>query len=303
MTIIDDIRECFASKQSGVRRLYSLSDEYSAYSFREAGEYGVFVNYPKSSKAVSEHFAGCRIYTREVSFEKGEPVYGLFLSCPYDDLMYEFASVCSEFVEPGVDGDQRHFLTEHPLEWWERWKSLLGNRDYEAAPYDVIGEMEVLNYLLDCGSDAEWTAMHAGTHDIETMSESVEVKSTIKKDDATITISSQRQLESDKTLFLYFCRYEHSISGKSINDMEKELIDKGYKQDKIEKHLESMGYEYGASVRDEKYRLTEKRKYLVNDKFPKITDESFVGGHRPANVIKIIYSVDLNDGGIEYTNW
>ena len=147
----------------------------------------------------------------------------------------------------------------------------------------------------------EWAAVTAGSHDIEGNSASYEVKSTVKRYGATITIAGQHQLQSLKRLQLYFCRLEKSKAGISINDMKEKLVNDGYDKDKIEQQLYHLGYEHGASVREDKYKVLEKRKYEVDEKFPKITKSSFKDDHIPESVIQITYTIDLD--GVEYTVW
>lgn len=45
----------------------------------------------------------------------------------------------------------------------------------------------------------------------------------------------------------------------------------------------------------------EKRKYEVDDTFPKITKASFKDDHIPESITQITYTIDLD--GLEYTVW
>ena len=153
--------------------------------------------------------------------------------------------------------------------------------------------MMVLDNLYVNDNTIEWTAVNAGSHDIEGYESSYEVKSTVKRYGATITIAGQHQLQSLKRLQLYFCRLEQSKSGISINDMKDKLVADGYDKDKIEQQLYQLGYERGASIREEKYK--------VDDKFPKITKASFKDDRIPESVIQITYTIDLD--GLDYTVW
>ena len=47
--------------------------------------------------------------------------------------------------------------------------------------------------------------------------------------------------------------------------------------------------------------MLEKRKYEVDDKFPKITKASFKDDRIPESVIQITYTIDLD--GLDYTVW
>lgn len=299
MAILEEIRECFASTQNGARDIKSLTSEYPAMVIRSNEGYGVAIVFD-DERDISEKFANSNLYTQKLAIGGKEKKY-LILRCALDSLRYEFATVCAQFIEPGINGIDRKNLLADPLAWWKQWRELLGNAIFQRKPYSVIAEMIVLDELYIHDNTIEWSAVHAGSHDIEGNQESYEVKSTIKRYGATITIAGQHQLQSMKRLLLYFCRLEQSKMGVSINDMKDKLVSDGYDKEKIEQQLYQLGYEYGSSVREEKYKVLEKRKYEVDDKFPKITKSSFKNDHIPESVIQITYTIDLD--GLEYTVW
>lgn len=299
MEILEEIREYFASTQNGARDMKTLSGEYSAMIIRNSEGYGVAIIFD-DDRDISEKFANCRLFTKCLSIAGVEQKY-LILSCLLDSLRYEFATVCAQFVEPGIDGIDRKNLLLDPLMWWKQWKELLGNAILDKKAYSVIAEMMVLDELFVHDNTIEWAAVTSGSHDIEGDTASYEVKSTVKRYGATITIASQHQLQSLKRLQLYFCRLEKSKAGVSINDMRNKLVNDGYDKEKIEQQLYLLGFEHGASVREDKYKVLEKRKYEVDDSFPKITKSSFKDDHIPESVIQITYTIDLD--GVEYTVW
>ena len=192
-------------------------------------------------------------------------------------------------------------MLENPLNWWKRWKELVGNGIKERAVYSVIAEMYVLEHKLKSDPSAEWTATRMGSRDIECNGESGEVKSTCKRYGAEINISGQHQLEHKKPLYLYFIRMEESLEGISVNDMKKRLVNAGYDSGKLEIELQHQGFERGASIRERKYRILEKRKYVVDESFPYITKESFKNNQLPSGITHIVYTVDLD--AVSYTTW
>lgn len=299
MGILEEIREYFASTQNGAREIKALSDDYPAIVIRNNEGYGVAIECD-DERDISEKFANSRLFSRNMAIGGVEKKY-LVLSCMLDSLRYEFATVCAQFVEPGIDGVDRKNLMAEPLDWWKKWRELMGNAISSKEAYSVIAEMMVLDDLYVNDNTIEWTAVNAGSHDIEGYESSYEVKSTVKRYGATITIAGQHQLQSLKRLQLYFCRLEQSKSGISINDMKDKLVADGYDKDKIEQQLYQLGYERGASIREEKYKVLEKRKYEVDDKFPKITKASFKDDRIPESVIQITYTIDLD--GLDYTVW
>lgn len=299
MGILEEIREYFASTQNGARNIKNLSIKYPAIVIRNNEWYGVAVEFD-DTRDISERFANCRLSTRNMAIGGVEKKY-LILSCMLESLRYEFATVCAQFVEPGINGVDRKNLMTKPLDWWENWRELMGNEISNKEAYSVIAEMMVLDNLYVNDNTIEWTAVNAGSHDIEGYGSSYEVKSSVKRYGTTITIAGQHQLQSLKRLQLYFCRLEKSKNGISINDMKSKLVTDGYDKNKLEQQLYQLGYERGASIRDEKYKVLEKRKYEVDDKFPKITQASFKDDHIPDSVIQITYTIDLD--GLDYTIW
>jgi len=291
--IFSDIREHFASHVQGLRRLQNEAPEFSAYTFRLGPEYGVAIEI-QSSKDVYEEAA--QITLRTMNF-MGKSF--ITLACCDEQFRNEFARFASQFVDPGIDGDNRKLVMETPLSWWEKWIGMLGNRVAGRKSYDTIAEMLALVALYKEDPTISWTASQAGSHDIESNSAAYEIKSTIKKAETTVTISSQFQLFSEKPLQLWFYRMEASEHGVSINDVKEQLIGVGYDRDLIESQLEEKGFILGSSIRDRKYVVLETRKFEVDDSFPKIIESSFKSNQYPKNIIKILYTIDLE--GLEYS--
>lgn len=300
MTILEEIRDSFASMTSnGAMRISRLADEFTAYIIRIPDGYGVAIPVD-SEMEVAENFNSCKFRTGLLSID-GNPSNYLMLISAFEEYRYEFASLCAELVSPGENGKERKALLECPLNWWKRWKELVGNDIKDRAIYSIIAELLVLEHKLATDPSAEWAATRMGSHDIECAKESGEVKSTCKRYGAEITIAGQHQLIHTKPLYLYFLRMEESLEGISINDMKARLIQAGYNPGKIELELQQQGLEHGASIRNLKYKVLEKRKYVVDESFPCITRESFKNNQPPAGITQIIYTVDLD--AINYTAW
>jgi len=300
MTILSEIRDGFASmKTFGALTISSLSAEYAAYTIRIPDGYGVAIPV-KQDIVVAESFNSCRFRTGLLSIG-GQPSNYLMLISTFEEYRYEFASLCAELLDPGEAGSKRKALLEHPLEWWRRWKELVGNDNKDRSVYSIIAELRVLEHKRLSDPSAEWTATHMGSHDIECATESCEVKSTCKRYGAAVTIAGQHQLVHKKPLYLYFLRMEESFEGISINEMKQRLVRTGYDPARLEIELQQQGLEHGASIRDKKYKILEKRKYVVDEAFPCITRESFKGNQLPAGITQIVYTVDLD--AVSYTAW
>ena len=300
MTILEEIRDGFASMQTqGAMKINNLDEEYKAYIIRIPDGYGVAIPVNEEME-VAENFNSCKFRTGLLSVG-GSPSNYLMLISAFEEYRNEFASLCAELLYPGENGQCRKTLLESPLDWWKRWKELVGNNLKERAVYSIIAEMCVLEHMLATDPSAEWTATRMGSHDIECREKNCEVKSTCKRYGAEIIIAGQHQLEHKKPLFLYFVRMEESYDGVSVNDMKQKLINAGYDSGRLESELQHQGLEHGASIRNVKYKILEKRKYVVDDNFPSITKESFKDNHLPAGITHVVYTVDLDAVG--YTAW
>lgn len=300
MEIVKEIREAFASvPNSGALAIKDLPEEYPAYVLRIPEGYGVAIAVDRKME-VSEKFNSCRFNTGLISIDGNMQNY-LILWSALEEYRYEFAALCAEFVDPGEKGINRKNLIADPCNWWEHWTELVGNTNMEPRVYNVIAEMIVLYHKLKTDSSAEWAATRMSSHDIECSDESCEVKSTIKRYGAEITISGQHQLEHVKKLFVYFCRLEESLEGVSINDMKQSLVEAGYDEGKLEMELAKQGFERGSNIRNKKYKSLERRKYAVDDAFPRIVQSSFKDDKFPDYITHIEYTIDLD--GISYTAW
>lgn len=296
--LIQEIKEHFAAGLNGLRRIVSLPDDYCAYTYRNAGIYGLAIEF--SDEVEINEAANEVIYsTQTLLKESGEQKF-LLLTCLDEEYRNEFAELSYSFVDPGENGEKRLALLKDPIAWWNRWTELLGDRKSRKGSYDVLAELIALDYLYQQDKTTQWAASEAGTHDIESESQSYEVKSTIKKSETHITISSRFQLESSNKLELFFFRLECSLAGFSINDVVDSLDKHGYDRNLIESQLEGKGFVKGRSTRGIKYTVLEARRFEVDDKFPKIVEKSFKNNVFPKNIIKILYTIELE--GLDYTS-
>lgn len=291
--VLSEIREHFASHVQGLRLLSKQPSNFLAYTFRQGVEFGVAIE-TSSSKEVYEEAAQITIKTMDFLDTRY-----IVLACCDELFRNEFANFASHFVEPGVNGENRNIVLETPLVWWDNWIGMLGNRVAGQKSYDTIAEMLALLSIYNTDNSSVWAASHAGSHDIESNTAAFEIKSTIKKTETAVTISSQFQLYSEKPLQLWFYRMEVSEHGVSINDVKEQLIKVGYDKNLIESQLEQRGFISGSSIRDKKYVVLETRKYNIDDSFPRIVESSFKNDKYPKNIVKILYTIDLE--GIDYS--
>lgn len=303
MKLLQELRYDFAGITEGsVIAVTSLGETEKIIVHRSKTD-GIMVGLQIDDKVppISEFFTSCRIFDSYFTY-KGQKERYLFLSCNALDFKHEFASLCCEFLEPGPNDQYREELLNNPRNWWRKWIKLLGNSITERNVYCVIAEMTVLDYLFQQDNTVSWLAAKRGVRDIESDTETFEVKSTIRRTGYEITISSSFQLDNIKPFWIFFCRMEECKNeGFSIKDMYQQLISHGYDDQKLLNELTVQGLDLNNHLCNEKYKIIERTKYLVDENFPKITDSSFVGGHRPKGVDKITYTVDLN--AIEGRTW
>lgn len=296
--LVQEIKTNFATGIDGLQKIATLPDEYTAYTYRHGGAFGLAIEYD-DEKVINEA-ANEVIYSTQILLTKSGERKCLLLTCLDEEYRNQFAELSYSFITPGDNGDNRKTILADPISWWNKWTELLGDRKSKRGSYDVLAELIALDYLYQHDKSTRWSAAEAGTHDIESDSQSFEVKSTTKKSDSYITISSRFQLESTNKLELFFFRLECSLSGFSINDVVVSLEKHGYDRNLIESQLEEKGFVKGRSTRNIKYTILEVRRFIVNDDFPKIVEKSFKNDVFPQHIIKILYTIDLE--GIDYTS-
>jgi len=301
--MINEIKEAFKFLDKGKRILLTKGGEvYPTWAFKENNEYGVFIPYQDGSDVYAS-FSSMKVKSGMVPLD-GTLKKVLMLTS--NNLAYsnEFATIVLDFIELGKDNYNRLSILENPYVWIEKWKELVGNTKRNLTVYDVLGELKTLLYLQKNKKKPYWYAADKGTHDIETETSSYEVKSTINKTNLHITISSPHQLvtNSNKELYLSFCRFEKSEHGETINDLVRELEEMGFDKNTLSEHLIELGYHKGRKERKTKFKLLDMYIYKVDDYFPKLTTNQFVGNQLPKGVIHYTYTIDLSNLPYERIN-
>jgi len=277
-----------------------LPNEFPAWTFKRADWVGVAVPVLRDF-TFSEHFSKVKICTEKGVTINGQSHNLIMLTCSETSFRNEFAMICSQFVDPGSDGQARKQLIEKPEIWWAHWKGLLGNVSSDKETYSILGELISLEYFMRKGMHPIWTGKDLATNDIVMDDYNVEIKSTTDRYGYEVTISSIYQLnKSGKKLDLIFCRFERSPSGQSVEDVVKRLKRAGYDADDLEKGLLKYGLEKGCTARNIKYKTIEMKRYSVDSEFPLVTEKSFKNDCLPKSVVKFTYSVDLS--GIKAEN-
>ena len=297
MLLLEEVKNKLASThKNSLRKLTSLPDTAEGFVVRDAYWYGVGV--PYTGKVISESFANARIRSGEFR-SGGTDISLLVLECSIEDVRNQFATLCVEFLDPGNNNYLRHALLADPYLWWKKWRELLGNTIHEKKPYQILGELITLEYLIKSGVEAVWQGAAGSTKDIDTDLFSCEVKSTVDRYTTEITVSSKFQLvASGKPLKLAFARFEPTSSGDSLAKVIDRLCELGSDRNALLMMLARQGVAPGNIAYTATYNLLELRFYDVDETFPIISDKSFVDGHMPQNVVHFTYTIDL--AGIPY---
>lgn len=300
MNLVDEIKNKFASLHNNAAMRINSTGDHAAWVIRYDRFYGVGIPFD-SETTVAERFANVKL--KKISkIMDGKDTELLVLISSLEESRNEFASICAQFVDPGEDGKARNLITDNPSLWWKKWKALLGNSVKDKKPYSLIAEMLAYEKLIDAGENVSWKGPESGSNDIESQGNNYEVKSTLSKYDNLVTISSQFQLnKTSNNLFLLIYKMEESDTGESINSVSERLKLKLENSDQIEEKLEMLGFEEGMTSRNIKYSVLESRKYIVDENFPKITNESFISGKMPESIVKLSYTIDLN--GLKFEKW
>ena len=298
MNLLKEIREHFATlSNEGVREI--ISDGVNSWTLIDKDKYGVILPNPMNNE-IEEKFNSVSL-TNSIMDLQGTLIPVYILSSKMKDNRRLFSTVCAQFLEYGKNNENRDLIQNEPYKWVKKWEDLLGNTVNKKTIYDIIAELLALESMYDSGIDFQWTGPNYGSRDIETDNFSIDVKSSTKKYGTEVTISSQFQLDSDKPLYIYFCRLERSLEGDSINSVVDRMKSKGMEISEIEYSLHNAGYQSKKIERNITYKVLETKKYVVDEGFPSITSDSFVDGKIPDHIIKISYTVNL-DSVVSF-NW
>lgn len=291
MNPVEEIRNYFSSLNEGkIIQLNSFNINYPCWVVKLDNSFGVALEID-SKFLVNERFSNARYYSNTFEIE-GITRHLLLFTSNAVDLRYEFASLCAIFLDPGIYGEERKAVTSNPIEWWKNFKELIGNKTYEKTVHSVLGELITFYYLYSLNHEVKWNGPGGSTVDIEDEKNSYEVKSTIMRYDSIVEISSQYQL-INKNQYLFFCRFEKSQTGISIDKLVGLITNLGYSEDDIQTNLNKLGFEKNSIARAENYRLHEFKKYIVDGNFPVIRIDKVVEEKFLDHIVQLKYKIDL----------
>lgn len=167
--LVDEIRKNWESDIIGFAHILPTlkQSDYPIWTIRLSDGYGVAIPYPGTTE-INEVFSNARIYSSDrimVTPEKMQNVLVLTTDCA--NIEGPFSALCAEMIDPGKNGENRKTIISNPVEWWKKWKELLGNRNVDERIYDVLGELCVLQNLAKSGEAANWNGPDGVSYDIE----------------------------------------------------------------------------------------------------------------------------------------
>ena len=269
--------------------------EYDAYAVKTGGMTGVAI--PVTDEhTIDERFN--KVFIGNFVFKIDDvDTKVVFLYTKEEKMNYNYGTLCLNFLSK----EARQTILEDPLKWFNDWKELLGDSAKKKMIYDFIGEMAVLLKLQRMNKTPIWNSIEKGTFDISTDEKIFEVKTSKVKTYDAITIHNQFQLDVaglNKELYIAYVKVDDNNAGESIDSLSKQLVDEGFNKNTLEAYLQDNGYYEGKTERYKKFIIHEIRLYKVDDNFPFITKDSFIGGKIPNNVIKYEYTISLD--GLDY---
>lgn len=297
MSLKDEIKSNWKTDIVGfAQSIASLnSDGFPGWTVKYLDCYGVAIPY-SGEETINESFSNAKIRSDILNVNKGVQQKAIILTADFSVAKEPFSFLCEALVSPGLNGANRLSIAGSPVEWWQEWKELLGNRDIDEIIYDTLGELCALEYYVKNGEEADWGGPDSATYDIELKEGYVEVKSTTSRSKKEITISSQFQLDPPgKNLDLIFCQFEKSVNnGISIDSVVNDLVNLGISKDYLNSRLSKKGLDDGKSARRRQFILHDMLRYHINEDFPRISPASFIGGVLPLGITKITYTVSLD---------
>ena len=272
------------SRNGKVRAFLAKSNDYHGVALENV-----------NNVSINERFVNVNIKNMEFEINnKKIPV--IYLYSQKNIELKDFAFLAEHFLSLENEDE----IIANPLEWVNDWKNMLGDSKRKLKTYDVLGELISFKYVFKNDNKAHWQASDHGVHDIETPDKCFEVKSTIKREETTVTISSAFQLMSNKDEKLLYCRFEtDDTSDLTINKMVTEIVNLGYDEDVIEDELSRLGYPKGMSSRNIGYNLLDMREFDVNDENFPIIKLDVINKLGPKNNI-IGFKLDLDLSGLDY---
>ena len=227
------------------------------------------------------------------------PTMFLVLTCHRDHLEGTFldlvGTMAEQFIErPDAAADS---MVRQYLRWRELFADLPRPSLSRAQLAGVLAELLALRDLLGRLDDPidTWQGPMGARHDFLSGRAALEIKAVTGSTIEHVTIHGVEQLiaPSSGSLHLAVYRLEVATGELSIDSVFRDLGDAGLDPLELREKLHMVGVEPGSDLAALEWRLAEQCLFLVDDGFPRIAPDSFVGGAVPAGVTSLNYSISL----------
>ena len=243
---------------------------------------------------------GIRISKRRLmDGDRLEPFIDVVCLKPHLDLLFDVvAREMTESVRP-ASLDQ---VPELCLDVLARWRELIA-RSSAAVDMSLVigtwGELWFVREILRAGAkfDGMWIGPLKEPHDLRGGDGTeLEVKTTLTRGPLLVEIHGVEQLAAPLhgALYLGVLRVARSPSGENLADLADSCVSLGAHRDDLQRLLAAIGLVPVPEEANElRLDVRDKRLYLVDSAFPKVTDASFLDGRMPAGVASLDYLLDL----------
>lgn len=226
----------------------------------------------------------------------------LDIMCTAKELESVFAEVVDEILRRIQEGDSVPSAVRSTL---HDFRALLFQAPTKTVPTEVVlglvGELLVLNELLDRSPEAwrAWMGPQGGRHDFRAGNLAFEVKSTRSASNSLVAIQSLDQLNEplDGRLYLVRLTLESAAGGQlNVSDLYNRAMLRCSEPEKLKELLleldcldpDSPEWNYLS------FSFEGEEVFEVDDEFPRLTEDCFVGFTIPQGIQNVSYEIDLN---------
>lgn len=223
------------------------------------------------------------------------------LVCVETELREVFVRLCEDVATQVAAASTDGPAVVHRV--LSEWRELLSRSAKLGASTSIglMGELEVLHAgLLAAGPQAirAWQGPMGAVHDFVTDRWAAEVKTTTVREGRLAEIHGLEQLETPSCgrLVLVWVALRPDPAGLNLYERVQRIIDAGAPRHDLLERLALVGYAHDpADLPEGRWVVRELLWYEVDEGFPRLTVDSFVGGP-PTGIQSLRYTVDLAAG-------
>jgi hypothetical protein len=264
--------------------------------------YHVFIPVAESTQLQADTRSAGVHLERRVLEESGQKNVYLDVSCRKPHLRSVFVHLAEDVLrELTQQPDQPEVACRKVI---SRWRELLDRESQRLLSREALlglyGELWFLRLITQHSAEAHrnWMGPLGAAHDFRSGSASLEVKATQAQEGWRFEIHGVTQLApiGGNPLYLAACLIDSSDpNGESVPQLIEALVTMGCDTVELLKKLAKVGYDSrdGVAYQEFRYGMRETKVFVVDELFPRIVSESFVGGMVPNRVERLRYTIDL----------